>query len=299
MRQSQALPLIVLVAIAAVAAVAEPRGARMYLASGRTDENMQAIRQAKGGVTGVYMCCNLASVAANGTATSPKDADAIRTEVNAIRAAIREQTGVPDAEVWHTVTPSQLTVQSGTWRAAGAPAALAQLAGEWNSTGILIDYEPSTNYSQAHADAYGAFLGGLAAAMAPRKVGMDIAGWGLLKQKYWPSFAGRGLARFTSMTPTYTGTDVPGDEAFVAEALSGPLKAEAVAFGLGTEVAAGCTAKWSYNWTEPRLRAFLANASAAGARGVDLWRADIDSYCPSGTAQWMLDAVRDFVAGRL
>jgi hypothetical protein len=71
---------------------------------------------------------------------------------------------------------------------------------------------PPRDSHTAHAQAYGEFLGALATAAAPLKVGMDIAGWGVLKQEFWPAFTGRGLARFTSMTPTYDADRVTGRE---------------------------------------------------------------------------------------
>lgn len=304
---------IVSVAVAAGAAAGAERSARMYLALGRQAENIATVRAAKGALTGAYLCCNLAEMQDDGSVTSRKNATEVAAETEAIRAALADVTRRSDPEVWHVVGVSQQAIESRSWGRSGAPAKFAELAASWHSTGLIVDYEPSTNYSQAHADAYGHFLaaldGSLRNASASRAVGsarremragMDFAGWGILDQPYWHAYAAASLGRYTSMSPTYSGADVSGDEAFAKSALSGPLPAHSVAFGLGTELDTKCpTPKWEYHWTEAPLRKFLADLASKGALGVDLWRADIDGYCSEGTAPWMLDAVRDFVTGRL
>jgi hypothetical protein len=107
--------------------------------------------------------------------------------------------------------------------------------------GWIVDYEPDTNYTQVHAEAYGAFLGGLASALKPvgASLAMDIAGWGLLNTQFWPSFLNRGLVRFTSMTPTYDGSNITVNEAFVSKALA-QLPPGSYAAGLSSQVKTSC-----------------------------------------------------------
>jgi hypothetical protein len=89
----------------------------------------------------------------------------------------------------------------------------------------------------AHAESYGAFLGGLAAALKPvgALLAMDIAGWGVLNVQYWPAFLNRGLARFTSMTPTYDGRNITVNEEFVRKALA-QLPPGSYAAGMSSQV---------------------------------------------------------------
>lgn len=304
---------ILAAAAAAGTASGAQRSARMYLALGRQTENTATVRAAKGALTGAYLCCNLAEMQADGSVASGKNATEVAVETAAIRAALAEVTGRSDPEVWHVVGVSQQAIESRSWARSGAPAKFAELAAAWHSTGLIVDYEPSTNYSQAHAEAYGHFLAaldvslrnesGLAAGGSARRemrAGMDFASWGILDEPYWHAYAAASLGRYTSMSPTYSGADLSKDEAFASSALAGPLPARQIAFGLGTELDAKCpAAKWAYHWTEAPLRKFLTDLASKGALGVDLWRADIDDYCSEGTAPWMLDAVRDFVTGRL
>ncbi|KAA0163140.1 hypothetical protein FNF31_02963 [Cafeteria roenbergensis] len=285
----------------------------MYLALGRKSENTATVRAAKGALTGAYLCCNLGEMQADGSVTSRKNATEVADETEAIRAALASVTGRADPEVWHVVGVSQQAIESRSWARSGAPGKFAELAASWHSTGLIVDYEPSTNYSQAHAEAYGRFLEGLGEALRnasaagagggsqrEMRAGMDFAGWGILDQPFWHAYAAASLGRYTSMSPTYSGADLLKDEAFAKSALAGPLPAHAVAFGLGTELDSKCPPpKWQYHWTEAPLRKFLADLASRGALSVDLWRADIDGYCAEGTAPWMLDAVRDFVSGRL
>lgn len=79
-------------------------------------------------------------------------------------------------DAWIVVSVSQEAVYSGSWTKgldAAAATARQMLASDALLRGWIVDYEPSTNYSMAHAQAYGAFLGGLAKAL--RQVGLALA----------------------------------------------------------------------------------------------------------------------------
>lgn len=295
------LVLAVLLAVA-VASPVPPvgRGVRYYLGANRLLENSAFAQTSDGAVNGAYLCCNLASVSANGTMLSNANATALSEEASALRQIFKAQSASSLAgEVWHVVGIDQEAVQNGTWRATSALTDLASAAASWGSTGLVVDYEPSTNYTMNHARAYGAFLTALGAALRDNnlKIGMDIAGWGILNKDFWPAYP--GLDRYTSMTPTYSGANVSLDIEFAAEAVAA-LPTGTPSFGVGTELLKACgTPKWDYHWTEAGLRAFVSGAAAHGAAGIDFWRADIDHYCDNGTQPWMLQASRDFLAGKL
>ena len=79
-------------------------------------------------------------------------------------------------DAWLVIGVSQEAVYSGSWtKGLDAAAATAQqmVSADALLRGWIVDYEPSSNYSMAHAQAYGAFLGGLAKALRP--VGLALA----------------------------------------------------------------------------------------------------------------------------
>jgi hypothetical protein len=161
-------------------------------------------------VQGAYLCCNFVSFAANGTFQPPPPAAA--ADIAVLTSA--------SVEAWAVGGVAEAAVHSGAWAAGlGAAAAASQALLQQGLMGILIDYEPVSNYSDAHAQAYGEFLGALSAAIAPLRVGMDLASWGILGFAFWPQYVGRGVSRFTSMTPTYDAKNVTFDREFVKQAL--------------------------------------------------------------------------------
>ena len=146
-------------------------------------------------------------------------------------------------DAWVVISITEAAVKSGTWTRglSSAVATASQLVGsDPLLQGWIVDYEPADNYTLAHAEDYGAFLGGLAAALKPTGIALamvvwgvvnsrgnphifdpthpqDIAGWGILSSTFWPAFKDRGLARFTSMTPTYDGHNVTENKIFVQQ----------------------------------------------------------------------------------
>jgi hypothetical protein len=295
--------LSVLLLAAAVAAGPVPpsdRGVRYYLGGNRLADNVAFAKASAGAANGAYICCNLASIASDGSMSSDANATSLNEESTALRQVFKTQSSSKLAgEVWHVVGVDQIAVENSTWRHTSGLTDLAAAAKSWGSTGLVVDYEPSTNYTMQHAEAYGAFLSALGDALHAQQllVGMDIAGWGILGLPYWSAYP--GLDRYTSMTPTYTGVNVTLDIDFATQAVA-TLPKGTPAFGIGTELVSSCgTPKWDYHWTEASLRSFVAGAAAAGAAGIDFWRADIDHYCNNGTQPWMLQASRDFLAGNL
>ena len=263
------------------------RAINWYLSAGNAQSNAALLAAHADVVQGAYLCCNFVSFAANGTFLPPPPTAA---------ADIAVFTGAA-VEAWAVGGVAEAAVHSGAWAAGlGAAAAASKALLQQGLMGILIDYEPADDYSEAHAEAYGAFLGALSAAIAPLRVGMDIAGWGLLAPRFWPHFLGRGVSRFTSMTPTYDATNVTASEAFVAAALAA-LPPGSYAAGIGSVLAGGKKCEWDYQWTNATLAPFVGFLRAQSVEYLDVWRCDIDNYRPpDATAPFFLDALRAFVA---
>lgn len=146
--------------------------------------------------TGVYLCCSGFSVAANGSATAPPAA-LLRNETSAIVAA--------GGRVHYVASISNVSIATGSWRSGGAVPTLVAAAAAGGFHGYIVDYEPSTNYTAAHAAAYAAFLTALADGLhgAGLELGWDSAGWGILNPASWPIYASVPGDIVTSMSPTY------------------------------------------------------------------------------------------------
>ena len=228
----------VLIALASASAASRPATRRVnwYLSSANVADNADLIARHGGAISGGYLCCGFGGTLANGTWASQATA-----EVLAQMAPLTTS----GREAWLVSSVAEAAVKSGAWASGGAPsgaaAALAPLAAAGLS-GVIVDYEPADNYTAAHAQAYAEFLGALAAALAPVGVslGVDIAGWGILGQAFWPIYLQHapGLSRFTSMTPTYDATNVTEDRAFVHEAIAA-FPGGSYAAGVGSVLGAG------------------------------------------------------------
>ena len=275
-----------------VAAVAPARRVNWYLSSSEIANNAALIALHGDAITGAYLCCGFGGITANGSWASQTTARVL-SEMAPITAGARE--------VWEVSGIAEAAVHSGTWAASGgldaAVAALVPLAAA-GLRGLIVDYEPASNFSGAHAAAYGAYLGALAAALAPLglAVGADIASWGILSRSFWPQYTGRGLATFTSMTPTYNADNVSADRAFVAQALQG-LPAGTYEAGLGT-VLGSSPCPMVYGWTADTLAPFVRWMGEQGVASLAVWRCDIDrSYpAPDPTAPWFFAALAEFLA---
>ncbi len=203
-----------LAATALVVAAVDPakpsRQVHWYVSEGNTVGNAAFLAAHGAAATGGLLCCGFGGFNATGGWAMRAPVATYLTYADVFTSTGRD--------AWAVVGVAEAAVHSGAWRA-GLPAATAASAAlaAGGLAGFIVDYEPEANYTMAHAQAYGEFLGALAAAAAPLKVGMDIAGWGVLKAEFWPAFLGRGLARFTSMTPTYDATNVTADEVFVTQ----------------------------------------------------------------------------------
>jgi len=261
-----------------------------YLRAGDIGGNAQLIAEHGSALSGVYLCCGLMNFAANGTFSMPYSIPETAAQIDVVTAANRT--------VWMVGSVDEAAVNTGSWSAGLlAVAAAGRVLAADGLDGLIIDYEPMDNFTQAHAAAFGAFLGALATALAPTglRVGMDIAYWGILGKSFWPNYLGRGITRFTSMTPTYDGNNVSVNEAFVREALSA-LPSGSFAAGVASvldPLVPPCP--WLSNWTDATFPPFLEWLAAEGVSTVDVWKCDIDDYRNS-TPAWMFDALAAFLA---
>ena len=257
---------------------------RWYLNFGLVEANLAFHAEHRDIVAGGLLCCH-------GFAFDLSDAGKTRFRVgDAVPAQVEsyQQGGLED--LWVVTGISAEAIAAGRHEAAAAEAAAA--VRELNVTGIVMDYEPTTNYTRAHVDAYAAFLDALAKAVRGQggKLGMDVSSWGILQ--YYGSYAGvdGGLDLYTSMGSTYSGQDVAGNEKRVRAMLDQGLPLATLGIGIGSVVENQTHAMKDYGWDPAKLGDFLAFLDVAGVREVDVWPADLDSY--DVTKPFFLEALR-------
>ena len=272
---------------------ASSRGVNWYTSSSNIKGNSAFLAAHNDSISGAYLCCNFVSFQSNGSFTqrwSPADA---AQQIALFTAA--------SVETWIVGGVAEAAIHSGSWAAGLKEAArVSQGLLKQGVMGIIVDYEPADNYTQAHAAAYGTFLDALSTAIAPLRVGMDIAGWGILGSNYWPQYDKRGISRFTSMTPTYDATNVTEDEVFVAQAQQF-FPPGAYAAGVGTVLAAGhVCGGGDFKWSNETFPPFVAYLGAQSVEFIDVWRCDIDAPydvggAPDLTAPFIFDALSAFL----
>ena len=206
--------------------------------------------------------------------------------------------------VWQVVGVDEAALFSGTY---DLPAAV-KVAGSMQRLGTrgwVVDYEPVNNYTAEHAERYGAFLGALAAALKPvgMELAFDIADWSILKPSFWSHYTSRGVARYTSMTPTYDASNLTENRVFVGQALA-QLPPGTYAAGIGTvwEERGACkeAGGYEYLWNATTLPTFVDFLGTSGVHTIDVWRCDVDlQYDRLGkdkTAPYFLAALEAFLA---
>jgi hypothetical protein len=276
------------------AAPCTARGVSWYVAASNVEGNAAFLRAHSGSITGAYLCCSFVSFTANGSFTQRfSDADSTQ-QIHVFTDAA--------AETWSVGDVAEVAIKSGSWiRGMDDARAWSQTMLKAGLSGIIMDYEPADNYTAEHAAAYGAFLQALSTAVAPLRVGMDIADWGILGPKFWQFYASNtGVSRFTSMTPTYDAKNITLDEEFVAQALAF-FPPGSFAAGVGTVLQLGQKCGGGdYLWSNATFPPFVSNLATQGLEFIDVWRCDIDSpYDNKGsadlTAPWFLDSLGAFL----
>jgi len=265
--------------------VAKARHVRWYLNAGSVDDNVEFATTNANALTGVYGCCSLLKVASDGSVSQKLDLASASAPILAKGLTYHAMASV-----------DQDGIQSGT--ALSGAKEVVDIAKAAKLTGVVFDYEPKTNYTTAHEEAYAAFLQEVKKeAGTDLEVGMDVAGWGILEDL--SVYANAGLDLYTSMSPTYTsGTALSSTGAAFVSSMVGTFGQRASA-GIGSMPTEGkegsCSQMPDYGWTADTLQQFLTQLEDQGFAGVDVWRCDIDTY--GETATWFVDGIATFLGG--
>ena len=277
--------LFLLLAIYDVAATSTPRSSRWWFGShsdAYVTQALQIVKQHRKSITGIYTYLGFA-VHANGSFTSPA------TELVKARMAPFLDLGLT---VGVALGLNQSAVESGA--ALKAVGEATKAANRANLTSLMIDYEPSTNVSEAHARAYATFVKSLAEALhaTGRSLEMCVSSWSILTR--FGLYASTGVDGMMTMAATYFGSNITKNEGWVAQELVEGVTLDQLRVGIGSMNS--IWHKWDYNWTSARLEEFTSWLATRGIRHLDVWRTDIDSInATNGTADWIYAATAKFL----
>ena len=271
---------------AGTGSITASRKARWYV-NGDVTANVAFARSHPGALTGFYGCCGLLGVDAAGNAS-------LNTNLTSLTGPMKHAVEGRTLSFHAVFSVAEPSIHS---RAAlNAVPDLVRFAREGGADGILCDYEPADNYTDAHAQAYADFLAALASQAHAQhlEVGFDVAGWGILDN--WGVLAPVPVDFYTSMTPTYN-SKVAADRAFTTELIKA-VGVNRTAIGIGSMPApgyeSGCKNMPDYGWNQSSFSGFTSWLRAdAEVQDLDIWRCDIDHY--GKTAPWFIDAVVSFL----
>lgn len=268
------------------------REVNWYLNEGDVASNTDLISTHPNSITGAYLCCGFGHFNATGSWVMPR-----YTNVSTYAPFIAPFTST-NRSVWIVMGVDTLSIQSGNWESGLEDAVrVAQELVPLGVKGWIVDYEPVKNYTVKHAQQYGAFLKALASRLAalspPFLLGMDIASWSILGVNFWQYYT--GLARFTSMTPTYDATNITFNEVYVREAQ---------AFFPPSHYAAGIGSIWAdpnncpdnYLWNSTSLPPFIEFLGVEGVASIDIWRCDIDGQNNARISPVLLSALEKYLS---
>jgi hypothetical protein len=115
----------------------------------------------------------------------------------------------------------------------GVAAAVAT-AVRHNLTGLMLDYEPRTNYTEAHERAYASLIKALGAGLHQHGLELDIciSDWSILTS--FELYAATGVDRMMSMGSTYSGLNVTRDKGWVIAEQAAGVSGTQLAVGIGS-----------------------------------------------------------------
>jgi hypothetical protein len=175
-------------------------------------------------------------------------------------------------------------------------AAAVSVAVRHNLTSIMLDYEPRTNYTEAHQRAYANLVKALAAGLHEHGLQLDmcISDWSILTA--FGLYAGTGVDRMMSMGSTYSGVNVSRDMMWVEREQAGGVSPAQLAVGVGSVSSTPHPLDPGYNWTELQLAQFIGWCEQRGVQHLDLWRGDLNTLNPvDGTAKWYYSLLAKFL----
>jgi hypothetical protein len=253
-------------------------------------------------ITGVYLYADF-SIDKDGAFRHPP----FRTTLSRIRPFLQRNLTVSLALYVH-----QSAIQSGC--AISNPngiSAVAAHAARLNVvTSLMVDYEPSTNYTPAHVNAYATFLEELAKELRKHnnnnstnsydnennrgcQLDMCVSNWGILDR--YGVYSAAAVDGMMSMSSTYYGSNIALNEKNVLSEIVQNVSFRQLRVGIGSTNS--IFFKWDYQWTPAKFDQFLDFLKTVRVRHIDIWRTDISTLnATNGTVPWVYDGIANFLA---
>jgi hypothetical protein len=256
----------------------------MYWNSGDPEKNLDYVRKhgaINETITGVLPCCNIATIAANGTFIVRKDIASVVKGYKRYGLTVDPVASVPNLS-----TPEQLEV------AKKGITAMVKWAQTINADGILIDYEPSANYTVEHAQNYASFLADLDGKLRTvgKRATCDLASWGILDK--YDVFCGK-LSSVTTMSAWYQGNDLTLLEEETMQIVNAGCAASTVHVGISDQCKAPKYPNSTCDWTPVKLNSWVDFLLERGLAGMDTWTPD----SPQNTPDWYFASFQRFLRG--
>ena len=281
--------LVLLLAVASTYALpaSTPKSSRWWFQTHTPEFTTQAlsiVTKHRTALTGVYIY-NGVSVNQSAHLVCPSDAE-IYTKV-APFLLLNLTVGI-------VVTPSQEPIQNGAIQGPVVQQ-LAAMAKRNKLSSLMLDYEPKTNITQLHAEAYARFITALTEALHVYGVELDIcvSNWSILTRFFL--YASTGVDSMMSMASTYYGNNITANKYWVTSEMQQGVSSSQLRVGIGSTNS--IYHKWDYKWNRTSFLEFTGWAQKQGVQNIDLWRTDLDSLnATGGTAPWIYDELASFLA---
>jgi hypothetical protein len=152
---------------------------------------------------------------------------------------------------------SQTALQNGA--ATKGVQAAAATAARNNLTSYMVDFEPSSNKTNALAHAYATYIETLTEEMHSHglKTGMCVSSYPILTS--FGLYAKTGVDQMMSMASTYFGRDVHGtNEYWVNTEIAAGVSLSQLHVGIGSTN--DILQKWDYHWSEKDFKSFMVRS---------------------------------------
>ena len=297
MRQPCARPVCLLVALLFFTTKTECRKVNFYTATPGPSavswiRDAEALAGNRRIATGIYFCCvGFFRLEANGT---------LQHQTAKALSMWAQPTLDAGLDVHFVMDLSQEAIEGRTWARTDVLDRLGQLAVEVGFQGILVDYEPPSNYTRQHEESYAAFLHALSHAMhrVGKQSGFCTSNWGILQA--WKIYRFTHVDIATSMVYGWVGDGTPLYDFVEGELAKGGMPRDSVGFGVGTTVIPQRReAVTNFNWTSETLLNFTEwlRLPSVNITRLDFWRTDIDFRWPANaTEPWVFRAAADFLS---
>ena len=240
-------------------------------------------------ITGVILCCNDPTIDYTGDSSGAKPAGFYGTDISGLVQQYREYNLT--VHVCANVKPSSMSAE-GVNAARVAIPALVSWAADQKIDGVIVDYEPSHNYTADHVAAYASFLRELSVGLHEHSMesACDLASWGILN-KYSAYSPAHTLMDFvTTMSSWYQGDNITTLRQNTEQILAAGFEPGAVHLGVSNQCKAPNT---TCGWTPAKTIEWMHYLEQRQLRGLDVWTPDY----PQNTPRWMFRAFKGFIAG--